>query len=55
MGRLDGINCQLVQVSTTHLSQKHWEWQKEKPSDETRNSGKVDNVHGKLGHLDILR
>ena len=47
MGGANGISRQHPQILTTHLLQEHWE-----PCDETWNSGKTDDVHGKLGHQD---
>ena len=56
MGGVNGISCQHLQVLTTNLLQKLWEMaRREEPRDETWDSGKTDDVHGKLGHMNFLR
>ena len=55
-GGMDGISCQHLQVMVTNLIQKKLGMAGGKKScDETRNGGKTDDVHGKLGHQDGLR
>ena len=51
---VNGTSCQHVQVLTTNLLQKMGMARREEPRDETWDSGKTNDVHGKLGHKNCL-